>query len=76
LISTTGEFDVEHATPFVIAVAPDTAPSAPHAALIGTVGVGVGDAGGGENPPPQAVSSTARAATTVLRTTASYRKDI
>jgi len=74
LMRTTGEFDVVHVAPLVIAVAEDTAPSAPHAALIGTVGVGVGDEGGGEKPPPQAVNSAARQTESVVRTRASYRE--
>jgi hypothetical protein len=73
LMSTTGEFDVEQVMPFVMAVDGETAPSAPHAALIGTVGAGVGDEGV-DAPPPHAVNRAARPMGHVLRTTASYRE--
>jgi len=58
--STTDEFETEHSAPFTIEVAAETVdPRAPHAAVIGMVGAGVGDDGVDEDPPPpQAAAST------------------
>jgi hypothetical protein len=71
---TTGEVLMEQAAPFTIDVDAETPPRALHAALTGTVGVGVGDEGEDEEPPPQAVSIAASKTDGIVRTTASYRQ--
>jgi hypothetical protein len=60
--STTEELVTGHSAPLTIDVDAETLePSAPHAALIGIVGVGVGDEGVDEEPPPHPAASSTTA---------------